>query len=287
MKKLRKKLWEKWVLVLFICIVTIAPVAVRAAENDQPKAVQAEYVYDDAGLLSAEEIRELDSQIAGFREETDWAVFAATAADAEGKTAAEYADDLYDALAEGGSDGILVLIDMDNRELYLSTAGSAIRYLTDERIERVLDAGYSYISEGDYAAGISAMLTKAGSYYETGISANQYNYDVETGAVSRYHSLTWMEIVLVFLLAGGFGTGVYVFVARSYTLKGGRYDYPYVKYGKVTLTAQEDRFLRAHTTHQRLDPDSGKGGGGNHNSGRSSVHTGSSGSSHGGGGRKF
>lgn len=280
-----RKIWKSLSALLCICMMIAVPVAAGAAESSD-SGIQS-FVYDNAGLLSVEEMASLDEQISEMQEETGWDIFAVTVDDTNGKSSMEYADDFYDMRTADDSDGILVLIDMDNREIYVSTCGKAIRYLTDVRIERVLDAGYTYVSDGDYAACLSAMLQKAAYYYEAGIPENQYNYDVETGAVSRYHSLTWAEIIPVLLLASGAGIGVYVFVIRSYSLKGGRYDYPYVKYGNVTLTEREDRFIRAHTTHQRLHEDRGGSGGGGHSSGRSSTHHSSSGRSHGGGGRKF
>ena len=61
-----------------------------------------------------------------------------TTEDAEGKTSEEYADDYYDynGYAE---DGALYLIDLDNGSVWISTAGKMIRYLTDERIDAVID----------------------------------------------------------------------------------------------------------------------------------------------------
>lgn len=281
MTKIRKRL----AVIFCFCILLAVPVAAGAEENEM--TVAQSYVYDEAGLLSADEITVLNEQISMMHEETGWDIFAVTTDDANGKSAQAYADDFYDVRTTENSDGILVLIDMDNREIYISSCGRAIRYLTDARVERILDAGYAYVSEAEYAECLSAMLKKAAYYYEAGIPDHQYNYDVETGAVSRYHSLTWEEILPVLLLAAGAGIGVYVFVIRSYKLKGGRYDYPYVKYGKVNLTECEDRFIRAHTSHQHIQTDSGRSGGSSSGSGRSSTHTSSSGRSHGGGGRKF
>ena len=255
----------------------------EAAENDEKKVVE---VFDYAGLLSESEIADLEMQIADMKEKTGWDIFAVTTDYAEGKSSMAYADDFYDEYTAEDSDGILVLIDMDNREIYISTCGKAIRYLTDARIERVLDDGFYYVSNGDYASCLSAMLSTAEYYYDAGISENQYNYDVETGAVSEYRVLTWMEVVPVFFLAVIVGLAIFFGVKRSYKMKGGRYEYPYMKYGKLDITAHEDCFIRQHTTHHRIQTDSGSSGG-RSSSGRSSTHQSSSGRSHGGGGRKF
>ena len=256
----------------------------EVVENNEKKVVE---VFDYAGLLSESEVADLEMQIADMKEKTNWDIFAVTTDYTEGKSSMAYADDFYDEYTAEDSDGILVLIDMDNREIYVSTCGKAIRYLTDARIERVLDDGFYYVSNGDYAACLSAMLSTAEYYYDAGIQENQYNYDVETGAVSEYRVLTWMEVVPVFLLAVIVGLAIFFGVKRSYSMKGGRYEYPYMKYGKLDLTAHEDRFIRQHTTHHRIQTDSGGSGGHRSSGGRSSTHRSSSGRSHGGGGRKF
>lgn len=70
---------------------------------------------------------------------------------------------------------------MDNRELYISTTGQMIRYMTDSRIEDVLDDVYGYASDADYYGAASAFLADTETCYANGISKDQYNYDTETG----------------------------------------------------------------------------------------------------------
>lgn len=271
-----KNRWKKTGFLWMLVFLLSAPVPAAAEEFGN--------VFDDAGLLTETQRAELDAKVTGLKEKTGWDVFAVTTADAQGKSAMEYADDFYDARTAEESDGILALIDMDNREIYLSTCGEAIRYLTDGRIDTILDDAFGYVSEGDYSGCLAAMLRGAEYCYEKGIVQGQSNYDVETGAVSEYRSLTWEEAVPVLLAAIVSGAAIYFFVARNYSIRGGSYDYPYMKYGKVDLTEQEDRFLHESVTHYRIQTDSGNS---SRSSGRSSTHSSSSGRSHGGGGRKF
>ncbi len=254
-----------------------------------PETVNAEvyYVYDEADLLSDTEEEELDNQIYSLIETTGWNIYAVTIDDAQGFSAAAFADAVYEDWAGIDTDGFLVLIDMDNREIYLSTSGIAIRYLYDERVDNVLDAGYAYVSNGEYAACLSEMIRSAEYYYGEGIPEDQYNYDVETGAISRYRTLTWMEAVPVLLLAALAGIGIYKGISKSYVLNGTDYEYQYSRYGNVNLTKQEDHFIRQSVIHHRIQTNSGggtHGGGGNH---RSSTHRSSGGGTHGGGGRRF
>jgi len=253
-----------------------------------PEKVNAEvyYVYDEADLLSDSEEEALDNQIYELIEETGWNIYAVTIDDAQGFSTAAFADALYEDWAGIDTDGCLVLIDMDNREIYLSTSGIAIRYLYDERVESILDTGFSYVSDGEYASCLSEMISSAEYYYGEGIPEDQYNYDVETGAISEYYVLTGGEIVVVLLLAVLVGFGIYKGISKSYKLNGTDYEYPYTKYGNVNLTKQTDQFLRQSVVHQRIqtNTNSGSGSGSNH---RSSTHRSSGGGTHGGGGRKF
>ena len=88
-----------------------------------------------------------------------------TTADSGGKSAREYADDFYDEHGFGyegeyGS-GALFLIDMDNREYYISTAGSAIGLYSDDEIDDTLDALYDDMRDGNYGEACRDFVLEA------------------------------------------------------------------------------------------------------------------------------
>lgn len=239
-------------------------------------------VDDQAGLFSQEEEQKLTDRIVELT--TDWNMdfVVVTTEDAEGKTSEEYADDYYDynGYAE---DGALYLIDLDNGSVWISTAGKMIRYLTDERIDGVIDAGYDNLKAKNYADGILEMLNETENYLEDGIPSNQYNYDTETGKISRYRSITVYEAMgaaVIALLCGG---GSAATVLGSYRLKRKTYRYPYESQAKVHFTRRDDQFRHRSITQRRIPREPPSGGGG----GQSSVHTSGSGTSHGGGGRSL
>lgn len=80
----------------------------------------------------------------------------------------------------------------------------------------------------------------------------------------------------------GRGAAVYLTAIGRYRLRFGGWSYDHRTNGELTLQKKEDRFIRAVTTHRYIQTQSGSGGGG-----RSSTHTVSSGSSHGGGSKGF
>src|SRR5690606_7002669 len=99
-------------------------------------------VFDDAMLFSDDERVALEVEANNLSSEYKMDIVIVTTNNAEGKTSREYADDFYYYGGFGVGDdydGILFLIDMDNREAYIYTSGIGIRYLTDLRMDKVLD----------------------------------------------------------------------------------------------------------------------------------------------------
>ncbi len=271
----------KQVISLFMLVLLFSGAAQTAVMADT-----AGNVYDDAGLLDSEETEDVNSGIDALKSKTGWEVFAVTTDNAQGKTADAYADDFYDGLTSEDSHGIALLIDMDNREVYISTYGEAIRYLTDARIEDILDEAFGYAGSAEYGQCFLTMLNGVERSYDNGIVKGQYNYDTETGKRSYYRSITLEEAFGALLLAAGAAAAVFLITLGKYRLKIGTYNYDYRSHSRVALTNKEDRLVNQTTTHHRVERQTtGSSGGGSTT--RSSTHTSSSGRTHGGGGKKF
>lgn len=243
-------------------------------------------VDDRAELLTGSQEQELSQQLEALSSRWNQDFVIVTTYDAEGKDAPSYADDYYDYNGYG-ENGVLYLIDLDNNQVYISTSGAMRRFLTDDRIDKILEDGTSYLKEKDYGEGLSQMLARTESFMKAGIPDSQYIYDVQTGEVSRYRTVTAGELLIALaaaLACGGVFAGA---VIASYKMKHSSYDYPFRNLGKVEYIRREDRFINQVVTSRQIPksppPGSGGGGGG----GRSSVHTSSSGRSHGGGGRSL
>lgn len=257
-----------------------------------------EDVYDLADLFTDEEEEQLSRQAQALSEEMKMEAVIVTAGE-NSDSAQVFADGFYQEGNFGtGSDhsGILFLIDMENRELYISTSGAMIRYMTDSRINDVLDDVYHYASDSDYYGAAWAFLTDTEKCYANGIAKNQYNYDTETGKISRYHHLEWYEILLALGIAAGCGGTAVAAVVRSYGLHGedkrmaANFRFSYRKDSRFTMgNILADALLASYITQQVIASESNRtrsGGGSFSGGGRSSTHS-YGGSSHGGGGRKF
>lgn len=250
-------------------------------------------VYDEAGLLTAEEKETLNTLAQSCEENWDLNFLAVTTEDTEGKTAQTYADEFYDSWFPESTeeDGVLYLIDMEHREIYISTSGLAQRYLTDQRITYILDDAYGYAAVGDYYGTFRSFFENTEYYLQQGIPSDQYNYDIETGekdyAKPKYQ-LTSMECLIALSAGMAAAVGTVLGVKAKYQLKFEDFHYDAYTDSEIQLAVKEDRLINTIVTHRRIPRnDSGSGGRSSGGSGRSTVHHSSSGRSHGGGGRKF
>lgn len=221
---------------------------------------------DQAGLLEEKEASEIERKIEALEQKSGWDVMAVTTDDAEGMDSTYYAEKWFDDNTMS-DDGIICLIDMDNREIVLRTFGEAITYLNDNRINTILDNAYQPLSRGEYAGALEETLDGTKKYYEK-----------ETGS----EGITLIEILgaaVAALAAGGITVGA---VIGSYRLKFGGYKYPIEKNGSVKLRKEEDILLNQFVTHRHIPRADHSSGGGN-----STVHKGAGGRTSGGGSRKF
>lgn len=269
---MRKKIVNSMALLCGIVFLAGMPVYAETAGN----------VTDGAELLTDTEESALSESISALEEKTGWDIFAVSTAYAEGKSAEAYADDFFDMNTEETASGVVLLIDMDNREVYISTCGEAICYLTDSRIEALLDDCYSEVVDEEYFDCFETMLYDVEYYYDKGIPEGQYTYDTETGEVVRHRELTVTEIAAVFVAAIVAGAAFFAITVGKYRLKFGTDKYDFHKNGHVKITHRQDHLVNVTHSQHRIESSSSGGGGG-----RSSTHTSSGGRSHGGGGRSF
>ncbi len=284
----------RWCAAAVLCLVMalLPSASLWAAASSETR------VFDDAGLFSRSEAAELEEAVAEVRDETGFDAAVMTTDDAQGKSARMYAADRYDEIDLGvGSDrsGVLYLIDMDNRELYLLTTGKAIRIFTDDRIDAILDDAYGAVSDGDYAASAKTVLEDVIYYADKGIVSGQYNYDEETGRISVHRSVSAIEFLLALVVSAAVAGGAVMTVKRQYQMEvnpdqTANYNMAYRSSAEFAMQPGNDRLLDTFVTTMVIAnavSHSSGGGSGRPSSGRSTTFHGSSGRTHGGGGRKF
>lgn len=253
-------------LILLLSLLVLNPIMVNA-ENYK--------VYDYADLLSEDEVISLNNEADNLSYNYDMDILIVTIDDAEGKSARDYADDFFDYNDFGigdDRDGILFLIDMDNREAWISTHGDGIKYLTDYRIEKIIEGVVNKLGNEDFYGAAQVFLRYTEGYLEDGIPSNQH---------SKSSGLKLWQILVSVVIAAFSGGGFYLVVTNNYNISDVKKPMNFRNNSIVSMATREDRLVDTFVTRRTIKKDN------DGDSGKSSTHTSSSGSSHGGGGGKF
>lgn len=278
----------KFILVFISILLATSPYKTLASYSDEQR------IFDYSDLFTAEEeehLEELSSTI-GAQVQTD--ILIVTIDDAKGKTSMEYADDFYDEGAYGYEEsygtGVFLLIDMDNREAWISTSGDAIDHFSERRIDATLDDIFIYLPEGDYYNSALSFMENVEYYMESlpsSSNGNEYNPDAYSDTDFYYDNQKKESILKnpwiclgIAVAIGGVIVLIMISSAKSKMTAGGR---SYVEPGSFSINSRRDTFLRTSTITRKIETNKSSGGG----SSGGGRHTSSSGRSHGGGGRKF
>ena len=260
-----------------------------AAETELP------YVVDNAGLLTSDQVAELNRQIGNLRSELELDIVIVTTYGTGGKGVQAYADDFYDDNGYGygsANSGILLLLDMDAREWYMNTCGDAIYIFTDYGLEQLGQTILPWLSNGDYYRAFMAWISGLSPYvkaYRNGAPVDGYvppdAYDSPYGdEIYHYddHVGIGVKPFPVALIIGLIAAVITVLVMRSKmnTAKLQKNAANYLKEGSFRLRQRSDMFLYSRVTRTARPKNNTSGGG-------SSVHRSSGGVSHGGRGGRF
>lgn len=251
-------------------IAIILPIAVYA--NSLPKVV------DQAGLLSTGEIAELEARCNAVSEQYGLDVVIVTE-DEYVSSAMNAADDFFDYNGYGvGEDhsGVLLYINMDTRDYWISTCGYGITVFTDDGIEYIGDKITSHLSDGDYYGAFSSFVSLCDDFAFQAKNDKPYtNSNLPKGPFP----------VIPYLIVS-IAIGVIAALIRSIMLKGELKSVApqdsavdYITAGSVNVQDAGQIYLYRNVARtERAQSSSGSS---------SSTHTSSSGMTHGGGGGKF
>ena len=211
-----------------------------------------------------------------FKNEYNMDAVIVTSNNLNGKSQQDYADDYFDYNGYGvgkEKSGLLLLIDMENRNIWISTSGEAIKYFTDNRIDNIVEDITSYLKNGDYFGGCNVFINDINNYVKEGIPTNKYVKGKPT-----------KNIVFIGLAAGAIvASSVCFLVVNSYKNSKSVSSVNYADRNSIVFTRKKDRFINTYTTRTKIERNNNN----NNSGGTSSTHTSSSGNTHGGGGGSF
>ena len=139
----------------------------QKAKANTPVVDATKKIYDYANLITKDEEEVLYNKVQEFINKYDMDMAIVTINSNPKSSSMAYADDFYDYNNFGkgtNKTGLLFLIDMQNRNMWISTTGDAINIYTDSRINTILDYTYDKISNEDYNGCAEQFIDKA-SYF--------------------------------------------------------------------------------------------------------------------------
>ncbi len=268
---MNKKLYHFILSVFILFFASLLPY-----NNLHVKASSPRFV-DDAGLIkSSDEANELTNKLNEISTRQKCDIVIVTVKTLNGKTPMAYADDYFDynnyGIGEDAS-GILLLINIEDRDWHISTSGYGITAFTDAGLDYISSKFLPDMKNGDYIKSFNTFADLCDKFIAKAKTDKPY----DKGNLPKDPlSLMWIpgSLVIGFLIALCI-TEFMRAQLKSVNKKTEANDY--LKEGSLNIKKSNDIFL--FSTISRTAKQKNKSG--------SSTHFGSSGRSHGGQGGKF
>ena len=248
---------------LLVCLAFILAMIV-------PVFGQTPRIVDEAQLLTWEEEQMLEDMALEFATAYSLDAVILTVDRLMGSTISSYADDYYDQMGYGvGSDrsGLILVVAMEERELYISTCGEAIQRLSDRELDGIIENISPNLSNGNYYDAFELFF---------GFTTLELDWENSTTDVEVSNGINWM----ISLVSGVAVAAVIVWIMASCmnTKRKQHSAGDYLRQGSYDLKNRQDIFLYSQVSKVKREQNK---------SGGSSVHSSSGGTSHGGRGGRF
>ena len=247
-------------------------------------------VYDYAQVLTSTEEKELKTLVDNYINNYNMDMALVTVKYHQKYDTKTYAEDFYDYNGFGignTKDGLIFVIDFTfgYTDIYISTTGQAIRMYDDYRIDKMLD-DIAYKKDDGYFEMFKIFVNDASNYANSGVPTSNSNTIInEYGDIVYKETMPWGVIIIVSLLVPTII--IIILISKNRMVKKSINATYYLRNGSVIINTRNDRFITTHTSSVRINDDSSSSGGSRGRVGGSSISRGSSGRSHGGGGRRL
>ena len=241
-------------------------------------------VIDGAGLLSSFEEQDLEEDLAKWCDEHQFDIVIVT--NENNMTDAQvqaYADNFFDYNGYGygeNYDGCVLVVDMASRYVHIGTSGYAATVITDYGIDRILDDVIEYLSDDDpYGAFADGFFGDVKWMYGSAEDGEPY----DEWSPSSSDPAAWGGLFGIALIPGAISGLIAARIQKGKlkTIRRRTEAQNYVRRGSLNMYRHHDVFRYSNVTRTPRPKDD------EHRSGGSTMHTSSSGRSHGGGGRHF
>ena len=231
-----------------------------------PTLADKAYLIDEEGILTQSEFYEIEAKLLSMSDEYDMDFVIVTSPDFDGMYAQDFADDFYD-YSGYSSDGIIFVLSDTLGEVFISTSGKAMRYISDSDIDDIFDVILDDLSYGYYVSAFKKYLSECENLCDVDFAS--------TTTSEPFLSGKQIGICAVIGIIIGF-IGVSSMKSGMKTVRSKQNARDYLVSDSLVLSEKYDVFLYRNVSRTRRQSSSS---GGN--------RIGSSGRSHGGSGRSF
>lgn len=219
------------------------------------------YCRDEGSALTSSQEEELNDLLQETSDRLQLTVAVCTVETLDGDDVEDVARRQFKYVNHPYSDGVLLLVAMEEREWYIYTAGEGDDYLTNAALDDIKDAVVSHLKEDDYHEAFCAYAALCDEYLTMGKEGNPYRGSFPLGQN--------ILIALVIGVAVGLIT-VSVMRSKLKSVRPRREAHEYTRPGSMHVTVSRDLFLY-RTIHRRPKPkdsSSGSRSGGSRSGGR-------------------
>ncbi|PWU69005.1 TPM domain-containing protein [Gracilibacillus dipsosauri] len=232
-----------------------------------PVSAEEQYIYDEADLFNADEQEELEKLAKQYSEENELSFLVLTENDLGGRDVVQYTEDFYDENAPGydkkHGNTVILTIDMNKSEVYLSGFGDKQKYLSDSRLDEIREKITPYLSADNFLEATKQFFSEVPVYLGVNPIISPDSIFLKT----------WFQLLLAVLI-GAVIVGAMIFnMGGRVTVK----HETYVDPKNSRVVNRKDVYLRKTVSKTKIQKNnsSGNGGGGVTSGGHS--HTGSRG----------
>lgn len=291
---------KRIITILSALLVAVVPLSFAVSGEEIPDKRQLPRLVDRAELLDSDEADGLLTLLDRLSDEVQCDIAVVTVKSLDGKSVVDYTDDFYDYNGYGygeDRDGIMLLINMGERDVHISDCGYVCRALSQKQLDRLREQVTPYLSSGDYYTAFrtfadrsAQLITDArnGGDNEPTVTDARNGGDDEPSVDDHsfegfFRSLGSIPLICIVVgVIGGF-IAVSIMKGKLKSVRRRGEASNYVRNESFNITNSSDIFLytTVSKTARPKDDDSSHGGGGG------GGHVSSSGTSHGGSSGKF
>lgn len=191
--------------ILAITILLLLPFGSMAQDKLPVPPAPQSWVNDYAGLFSSAEVNALENKLNEFEYRTSTQIFIVTLDDNGGYAVSDLAPRIGEAWGvgqQGKDNGLLMVLDMQDRDVFISTGYGLEEYIPDGTASRIIQNEIlPNFKKGDYYAGVDSATNVMISLLDGKFTADQYRKQTSSSG-SSIGGIIFM-IILFSIIFGG------------------------------------------------------------------------------------